>query len=138
MKRFLLLLAVAFIFTSGCSDKVGVNGTVKFSDGEPLTQGTVFFRNAEGTRMYQGALQTDGSFALGEIRDGDGIPSGSYTAWIAGANRTDYARDADGNLTGKQVNVVLIDPKYETPETADLSFTIEQKKTRIDILVERP
>ena len=131
------MLTIVIILTAGCSDKVSVTGTVKYSGGEPLTKGSVFFRNAEGTRAYQGALKPDGSFALGEIEDGDGIPPGTYSVWIAGANTTDYVRDAAGNL-GKQTQSVLIDPKYESPETSELTYTINKSRMRLEITVERP
>jgi len=138
MSKFLFsVLAIAIILTTGCSGKVNVTGTVKYPDGEPLTKGNVFFRNAEGTLAFQGTLKPDGSFALGEIKDGDGIPPGNYSAWIAGANATDYARDAAGNL-GQQIYSVIIDPKYESPETSGLKYTIDKGNTRLEITVERP
>ena len=137
LNKFSFFVAFAIIFTTGCSDKVSVTGTVKYTDGEPLTQGSVFFRNTDGTHMFHGALDSSGAFALGEIRDGDGIPSGTYTAWIAGANTSDYEQDAAGNLLGRTVSIV-IDPKYESPETSGLSFEIDKSRNRIEIEVERP
>ena len=136
--KVLLFIAFAIIFTSGCSGKSSVTGTVKYPDGEPLTQGAVFFRNAAGTQMYQGALKPDGSFALGEIKDGDGIPPGDYTAWIAGANDEIYELDAEGNPTGRRINMEIIAPKFTSPETSDLSYTVGKGNNKIDILVERP
>ncbi|MCL2006321.1 MAG: carboxypeptidase-like regulatory domain-containing protein [Planctomycetaceae bacterium] len=137
LNKFLFFVAFAILFTTGCTDKVRVTGTVKYTDGEALTQGSVFFRNAEGTHMFHGALDQNGAFALGEIRDGDGIPSGTYTAWIAGANTSDYEQDAAGNLLGRMVSII-IDPKYESPETSGLSFMIDKSRHRIEIEVERP
>jgi hypothetical protein len=140
--QYILLIVTLIIFAtliSGCSGKVSVTGSVKYSDGEPLAKGSVCFRNEEGTRMFQGALKPNGTFDLGEIMDGDGIPAGKYSAWIAGANTTDYVRTARGDLTNQQTHEILIDPKFESPETSGLTFEIERgKKANLDITVERP
>ena len=124
MNKFLLLLiAFSVIFSTGCSSSVTVKGTVKYPDGEPLTRGIVFFQNAARTLMYQGTLQPDGSFALGVLKDGDGIPPGDYLAWISNAN-TDFE--------------IIIDPKYVSPQTSGLTYSIDTKRSNIEIIVERP
>lgn len=140
MNRTFLLhtLIFALLVLTGCSGKVNVTGTVKYPDGTPLAQGNVFFRNADKTRMYQGTLQPDGSFALGELQDGDGIPSGTYAAWIAGANTSDYERNAAGVPVGKKIDTILIDTKYESPDTSGLSFTVGGGKNVLEITVEKP
>jgi hypothetical protein len=131
------MLIISVTLISGCSGKVSVTGTVKYTDGEPLAKGSVYFRNEEGTRMFRGALQPDGTFELGEMMDGDGIPAGRYSAWIAGANTSDYVRTADGDLTDQQTHEILIDPKFESPETSGLTYEVTGA-TKFDIVVERP
>jgi len=146
MKRisgnFLLLLGVlVLVLIAGCSGKSSVSGAVTYmDDGQPLTRGDVFFRNADGTRMYQGAIKPDGSFALGEIKDGDGIPPGSYKVWIANANTTDYDLDEEGRpKSTRMIEIVLIDPKYTSPATSDLTFEIKSgERKSLDIVVEAP
>jgi len=140
MNRTLIFttLIAALLVITGCSGKVNVTGTAKFPDGTPLAKGNVFFRNADKTQMYQGTLQSDGSFALGEIEDGDGIPPGTYAAWIAGANTSDYQRNAAGDPAGRIIETVLIDKKYESPDTSGLSFTVGGGRNVIEITVDKP
>jgi len=70
-------LLVACLFTTGCSQKVKVSGTVTYSDtGEPVKFGTVIF-NGENL-VGRGAIN-NGRYSVGLIKDGDGIPRGTYT-----------------------------------------------------------
>jgi len=54
-----------------------VSGTVTYSDtGEPVQFGTVVFTgNLEGGR----GIIKKGKYSVGRIKDGDGIPRGTYT-----------------------------------------------------------
>ena len=119
----------------GCSDKITVKGTVKFSDGEPVTRGSVFFGNAAGTHQYYGVIKPDGSFSLGGLKDGEGIPMGKYSAWLAGVNTSEYGVDERGK-SWERVSIIM-DPKFGIPQTSGLSYDI-QGKTNIEITVERP
>ena len=133
---FALILGVLFV--CGCSGKVHVHGTVKYPDGLPLEKGTVCVGNDLVT--FMGAIRAGGTFALGEIKDGDGIPPGSYKVWIANANTTDYDLDEEGNpRSRKMIEVVLIDPKYTSPSTSDLTFEVKPgERKSLDIIVEAP
>jgi hypothetical protein len=128
---------VILIFCAGCSQKIKTHGKVRYSDGTPLTKGNVFLSN--GLQMFQGTINQDGSFYLGEIRDGDGIPVGNYSAWISGANTTEYELDQKGERTGKQKDIIIIDPKYTDRETSGLNFEIKPgQKNDLEIIVEKP
>ncbi len=131
-----VLIACILCFV-GCSNKVKMHGTVKFSDGAPLEKGTLFF--SDGMQMFQGEIRPDGTFEIGEIQDGDGIPPGNYKAWLA-ANTLDYEVDpVTKQPTGKTIRTILIDPKFEDRETSGLSFVVETGRNQpIEIVVEKP
>jgi len=135
MKQLALLFAIILLATSGCSGKSTVKGTVKFSDGEPLTSGSVFFQDAGGMHQFFGVIKEDGSFTLGEFKDGDGIPPGQYTAWVAGVNIDDYGLD-ENERTWRRVEIIM-DRKFESPRTSGLSFDISGRNNIIEITVER-
>jgi hypothetical protein len=123
----ILLLSGVLLVIAGCSNKVKVGGTVKFDDGMPLDAGQVFMSN--GTFMFQGKILSDGTFSIGEIKDGDGIPPGNYGIWIAGANPS--ATD--------QYQTLKIPTKYTNRETSGLTFEVKKNGTKtIDILLEKP
>lgn len=133
---YLLVFLLVLVFFAGCSKKIKVHGSVRFSDGVPLTEGTVFL--SDGLLMYHGEIAPDGSFRLGEIREGDGMPPGRYSAWVA-ANKEEYETDAQGKPTGKRIKTNLIDPKYTNRKTSGLTFEIMPgKRNAIEITVEKP
>ena len=70
------VLLLACLFSTGCSQYVKVSGTVTYSDtGEPVQFGTVVFAgDLEGGR---GTIK-EGKYSVGRIKDGDGIPPGTY------------------------------------------------------------
>jgi len=68
---------VMCLFAFGCGNNVKVKGTVTYSDtGEPVKFGMVVF-NGENM-VGRGAIK-DGKYSIGRIKDGDGIPRGTYT-----------------------------------------------------------
>ncbi len=76
------LLATAMLVV-GCEAKrpLGkVAGRVTFR-GKPLNQGTVIFSNEPEGVGFQTPIQADGTY-LGEVKDGYGLPPGSYKVAI--------------------------------------------------------
>jgi hypothetical protein len=81
--------------------------------------------------MFFGNIQPDGTFALGEIKDGDGIPPGNYMIWISGANPSEEARNAGAPLR--------IHSKYTNRDTSGLTFEAKPGGPKtIDIVIEKP
>ncbi len=134
--QIVLLSALVLVFVSGCSSKVPAHGTVKFSDGEPLQSGTVYLSN--GVHMFQGMIRPDGTFKLGGIRPGDGMPPGKYRAWLANVNGFDYLIDETGQKTAQRVEKIVVDPKYVSAEHSGLKFDVDKQSPTVDIVVERP
>jgi hypothetical protein len=135
------LFIVTFLFLilsiSGCGNKVSSQGTVKFPDGTPLTKGIVFLSNE--MVMYQGEIPSDGTFSIGEMKDGDGIPPGTYKVWISGANTWEDVYDEKKEKIIKRIERPVIQPKFTEKDKSGLTFTVEKgKKNRIEIEVENP
>ena len=79
MSKFVKLAALAFVcslltITTGCSPNVKITGTVTYEDGSPVRSGQV---QLEGNVLGRGTI-TDGKFSLGLLKDGQGVPPGTY------------------------------------------------------------
>ena len=115
-----LLFAVVCI---GCSDHVGLSGKVVFSDdGSPVPRGTVMF--ATPTFQAKGDINPDGTFTMGSYSATDGLPPGTYTVAIIGANTS----------TGDDGTYYLLDPKWTSPSTSE--YTVEVQKTTRNLVIE--
>ena len=75
-----LLLSV--IIVSGCSDATRVSGKVVMTDGSPISKGIVSF--SKGDFNGTGNIQADGTYKLGGVKDGEGVPPGKYTVTLRG------------------------------------------------------
>lgn len=114
---------------AGCSNKVPVSGKVTYQDGTPLNTGAVFMGN--GLNTYYGDIQKDGTFSLGILRNGEGIPPGSYKVWVGAA---EVAPGSDGRRRH-----ALVNKKYESGETSGLTYkAVKGKSPNFDIVVEKP
>jgi hypothetical protein len=135
-----LLLCIAILsLASSCNGKIGVHGKVTFSDGKPLTKGTVIFQNEK--IMASGNIQQDGSYTLGMLKDGDGCEPGSYQVFISGAADVKPApireKPSDPVLDAKIT--LLINKKMTQPDTSGLTCIVEKEmKLPYNITVEPP
>ncbi|MGL4943796.1 MAG: hypothetical protein ACRC46_11480 [Thermoguttaceae bacterium] len=136
-----VLVAVSFSVI-GCGDPK-VTGKVKFSDGSPLPVGMVMFQS--GNFLGSGTLNSDGTYTAGKLKDGDGIPPGTYEVFLSGTNQI-VAGTGENSATeaGKIPNkfklaatTQLVNPKYLTPTTSGLTVTVKGD-TVYDITVEKP
>ena len=121
-----ILLALSLVFLSGCG-QTPVRGTVTFSDGSLLTVGTVLFENDQHT--YKGTINKDGTFNMGMLKDGEGIPPGEYRVAVIAV---DPASEGEG-----QEPRLLTDPKYVSSRTSGITYNV-QKKMDIKLVVEKP
>lgn len=158
----LCVLCSAVLLTMGCGGDGKtthkVTGTVKFSDGSPLTKGTVVF--ASDMTSAQGGIQSDGSYALGTYGVDDGAPAGSYKVFLtgpifgsegAGASEgeeddgMEYEVDPDDpegagdsmDDGGDEVGEALVNKKFNAPDTSGLTCEVTGSTT-FDITVEKP
>jgi hypothetical protein len=96
-----LLAALLLGCGCGCGAKgagssptlIPVKGKVTFK-GQPLTTGTVRFEPEDYGRPATGALQSDGTFVLSTLTEGDGVVAGHHRVSIIGANATSKSKSA--------------------------------------------
>ena len=119
----LFSLAVFTLFCVGCGDPT-VTGTVKFSDGTPLSGGMVVLQNE--TSQGIGELRHDGTFTVYQYRPGDGLKRGKYTGYISGA----VAADDFGNTTP------LIPSKYTDAATSGIVYDSDEHRGRLEIVID--
>jgi hypothetical protein len=123
----LLLLTLLILPCFGCNNgQVGLSGKVIFSDdGSPLTFGTVCFSTP--TFQAKGEIKNNGSFTMGSLGVADGLPPGTYTVCILGATE---------DLGGDNI-YSLLDPKWNSPSTSNLTVTVENTTRNLEIKVDR-
>jgi hypothetical protein len=124
------ILFVLFLF-SGCGNYVQFGGKVTDSNGQPYTKGYIVFSN--GQVYSRGKLQSDGTYKLDSLKNGDGLAPGQYQVYLSGHH--EYVDSPNGILA-----VSDIDVKYESASTSGLScevtrgghfdFTVELKENK--------
>jgi len=131
-----VLLMMSLVVT-GCSDKAIVSGMVTYSDnGEPVQSGMVVFI---GDKEQGRGLITNGRYSIGLLKDGDGIPPGTYTV------SADQASSAMGSamsvaatvyMDGSSAPATEVPPmeSYYTKEPQSLEV---KKSMTYDFTVER-
>jgi hypothetical protein len=128
MQRYILI--ILFLFLTGCG-QIKVSGKVTFPDGSPLTTGRVLFD--DGKNNYSGMIQNDGSFSVGMLKDGQGIPRGKYNVAIVDAITEEFPGPGVPPIVA-----YLIASKFRSPRTSGLEYDIQKKTTDIHITVEKP
>jgi hypothetical protein len=113
---------------TGCGQNFKVTGRVTFSDGNPVEKGKVIFENDKV--FYFGHVKKNGSFHLGVIKDGQGIPPGKYRVAVESYD-----------IEGKGLDEVLIHfvaKKFRNSSTSGIEYDITGKTTDILIVVDKP
>lgn len=131
------LACLAALALAGCGrrDLHPVSGTVRFSDGSPLTTGRVVATYAPPAAYGGwGYIKPDGTFTLGSFTPTDGIRPGTVQVAITFAYESEGQPGSDGMSTKQKP---LVHKRFESPETSGLSFEIP-RQTTWDIVVERP
>jgi hypothetical protein len=126
MSRLRPLLVCLAMLATGCGPRVKdgvyrVSGTVKFTDGQPVTSGTIYFDNDKYNSF--GQIQSDGSYKLTTLNPGDGAPPGNAKVY--------FSPDLTGGATP------LLARKYSSAGSSDLTQEVKPQKNTIDITVER-
>ena len=133
MKNYIVVtLLGGLLFFAGCGTNVKVSGKVSFEDGSPLTSGMLIFES--GAIQSKAPIEKDGSYQVGTLKSNDGLPRGTYRVYISGA---DVYPDIDvmGHPLGKVVH--LVDPKFTSPDTSELTCEVNGSRT-FDITVTPP
>jgi hypothetical protein len=89
-----IALVTIFLVCWGCGPSVSVlapllsvKGKVTYK-GQPLTQGIIQFEPNGYGRMATGTLQSDGSFVLSTLKEGDGVVAGVHKVSITDVDKT--------------------------------------------------
>jgi hypothetical protein len=132
---YFLLFGLSVI--AGCGQPtVQFSGTVTFSDGSPVTFGTVNFDS--GTHTFLGHIDANGRYAPGINQQGRGIPEGIYRVWLTGTETGNNVTSSDGTITQGKATP-NIDAKFCQPATSGLTFEAKPNGVKtFDIVVERP
>lgn len=131
---FVFLLISAF---AGCGEPVvKFGGTVKYSDGSPVTHGAVNFDSGQFT--FVGVIDAQGNYTPGMQSKGAGIPEGKYRIWLTGTEKNTDTIKPDGTLVPGRP-LPLVAPKFCNVATSGLEFEVKSGGPKIfDIVVERP
>jgi hypothetical protein len=127
MQRYILI--ILFLFLTGCG-QIKVSGKVTFPDGSPLTTGRVIFANE--TNNYSGKIRQDGSFSIGMLKDGQGIPRGKYKVAVVDAITEEFPEPRKPPIV-----TYLIAQQFRSPTTSGIEYDIQKATTNISIVVER-
>jgi hypothetical protein len=141
MKNFFPVLIVLLMLFTGCSDKVKITGQVKFDDGEPVNFGKVVF-NGKGKSFF-GNISKDGHYSPGEIKDGDGVPYGTYKVWLAGTVLSEEGKEVgkgeDAVRSSDFKETYRVDEKYTSAGKTDITFEVKKGGAKnLDFTVTRP
>jgi hypothetical protein len=140
MKRILLSIILLALCCFGCGGQPKLKGSVVFSDDQsPLPCGTVMFDDGKVTA--HGNIKEDGTFTVGSLKENDGLPAGSYKVAIVGAYKLlpcpQNEDDDPKNDIYPPPQEQLIDKKYESYETSQLTVTVEKSNKSLNISVDR-
>lgn len=139
----LALLSLALVFTvAGCGGKCQVTGKVTFSDGTPLTKGTVNF--TDDNVLCKGEIESDGTYRMRTVKPGDGVPAGTYKIYITDATAfEETGKSTKTKLGDNEIEVremaklkTLIPPEYGNPDQSPFgTITVKGKMTK-DLVIE--
>ncbi|MDR1957999.1 MAG: hypothetical protein LBQ54_02975 [Planctomycetaceae bacterium] len=126
---FFGLLSALVLSATGCGNgNVGLGGKVTFTDGTPLTVGEIYFET--DTFMARGELKEDGTYVVGSVKEGDGIPKGIYRVSIVADK---MVPDKAG---GMMLPESLVAEKYRHGTTSGLTVEIPVPGNKFDVTVE--
>jgi hypothetical protein len=128
-----LAVLTALVGAAGCGGgRYPVTGRVTYEDGSPLTEGNVVGHMGEGKASVtvQGSVKSDGSFAWGTEREGDGAKPGKYRVAVIPRGLGDAERG--------QGKLPAVAAKFSNPQTSGIEFEVKAGKNRLDIQVTRP
>ncbi len=77
----------------------------------------------------------DGTYSMSSTGNADGLPPGTYAVTLVGVDKTIPIPQKDGSFINTYEP--LIDPKYASPATSGLTFTVDGNNNSFDIQVDR-
>jgi ABC-type sugar transport system substrate-binding protein len=143
VNRFLAVLAACLVLVAvvGCGTEGfnSVTGTVKFSDGTPLTRGLIIFSSE--TVSPRGSIEPDGKFTL-YTGEKPGAPAGRYKVFFSNVDTADGYVPAEEEAAREAAEAagtgLLIDRKFLSIETSGIEQEVKAGSNKFDIIVEKP
>jgi hypothetical protein len=122
VKQIFAFLTLCLFLSTGCNQVTKVGGTVRFDDGTPVTTGYVYFDN--GTESGRGEIKADGTYDMGMMQDGKGLPAGDYKVYVLGPTEESGP------------GIPLIAPEFTAADKTPLTCKVEAgKPVDFDIVV---
>ena len=145
VSKLLALFSVALLVACvGCGGRSQVHGKVVFSDGSPLTYGTVNFTNND--TLCKGEIQEDGSFKMRTFKPGDGVPPGTYKVYLTdtlrlgeGSGQTVKTRVGDETVETQLLGVATntLPPEYGNPDQSPFpQVTVKGSIKNLELKIE--
>lgn len=136
MRSFLICPLLLFLAGCGGASGTTIDGRVQFSDGSPLSQGTVVITNDNNT--YRAPITSDGSY------EAENVASGEYkiaiTGTTAGGNIGMQYDDAGNYISPSKdqaaSTVNLLQDKFSNPQNSGL--TLKVPSDNYNLTVESP
>jgi hypothetical protein len=123
-----ILLGSCLLYAWGCGRKMGptvrVQGKVTL-DGQPFSQGCVWFSSAKSGAGFHGNLRSDGTYSVSIL---DVRPGETYGVFIGGVEPDPKQDDANSNPAG--LAVPPVPAKYRESATSGLKLTLDGAKTQ--------
>ena len=137
--RSLLLVSVGCVSWTGCGSEqptYPVTGTVKFTDGKPLTAGTIEFESvtAKPPVTARSRISPDGSFELGTFGKADGALPGRHRIAIIprdGMNAIGSKEERPGIIGRPELH-----PKYRRLKASGLEEVVAERDNHFEFVVE--
>jgi len=132
MKHFIPFVFLSLMF-AGCGGTVSVSGTVTMEGGDPVSRGYISFNN--GSYETRAMLREDGSYIVDT--DGRGMQKGEYRVFFTATEGYELV-PTPGSSTPTSVRIPLIDDKYSSLETTDLTVNIDRSTVYSPVLIPAP
>lgn len=118
---------------SGNPTTYEVTGTVVFTDGQPLTEGSVEFETKHKDKPITaiGQINLDGTFELGTFEATDGALPGEHRVAVFS-----HAVIGTKHERPDKLPPMVLDPKYSDINTSGLKFTVKEDSNNFRIEVE--
>ncbi len=132
-----LLTAILACFVVGCSDgnprTYNVQGFVRYTDGIPLTSGTIEFRalDHENPITAVGDIDENGAFTLGTFAADDGAVEGRHQVIVISSQDIGTGAERPGMIERSKRHL-----RFSDYDTSGLEVEIKPEDNEIEIPVE--
>ena len=141
MKYILLTFLILFLCV-GCGKNIPLRGKVLDEDGNPITVGMVNFVSEQG--LSRSAIQSDGSYTVGTLKETDGLPPGKYKVYISGAiisvpSQRPATVDSMGQTIPPMPDIQsLVASQFTSEASTPILCEVPAPRNKFDVIVKKP